>query len=162
MRTAPRDRGREIQLADQPEIDEPEEKIPGMEEWVDGRVQRGINLRAKIVLKTKELMKGGNLIPTVDQISEGTCSKRSVFQHFAELQVLYEEALKDDAELRRKISIRAFGKMGVLPPQEPKEGQELSEDRKQLLKIFQELPTILVQMPRKSQQRRPKKRAPTT
>lgn len=143
------------------EIEGDEEVIPGLEEVTDGRRKRKIRLRAKLIETTQQLMRGGNLIPTVNQIAlVASCSARSVFQHFKELQDLYEEALRKDPELRRRISVRAFSQMHVLPPEAPKEGEELSEDRKALLKIFAELPLLLVQQPRKSQKRR-QTRAPT-
>lgn len=58
----------------------------------DGRVQRSQRSRQEIINALLGLMKGGNYIPTAQQVAdEAGISIRTVFRHFSEMELLYQE-----------------------------------------------------------------------
>lgn len=58
----------------------------------DGRVQRSQRSRQDIIDAMLSLMKGGNYIPTAQQVADAAgISIRTVFRHFSEMELLYQE-----------------------------------------------------------------------
>jgi AcrR family transcriptional regulator len=64
-----------------------EKELPG-----DGRALRGARNRERIVNALMELVRAGELQPTAEQVAErGEVGTRTVFRHFADMDVLYAE-----------------------------------------------------------------------
>lgn len=67
---------------------------------IDGRAARSLRTRRAIVDALRALNKDGNLAPTVPQIAERAgISRRTVWQHFADLESLLAEAGRRDLEI---------------------------------------------------------------
>lgn len=71
-----------------------------VEEFVDGRAQRGLQNKQSIVDALIALIQAGNLSPTADQVAtESGVALRTVFRHFEDMQSLFAElgAVADSA-----------------------------------------------------------------
>jgi TetR/AcrR family transcriptional regulator, regulator of autoinduction and epiphytic fitness len=67
--------------------------VSGGQEHPDGRVRRGRRNRDAVVGALLGLVEDGDIKPTADAIAaRAGLSRRSVFQHFADLEAIYEEA----------------------------------------------------------------------
>jgi AcrR family transcriptional regulator len=67
---------------------------------VDGRVARSHRTRRSIIDALRALHRDGNLIPTTAQVAERAgVSRRTVWQHFADLETLFAEAGRVDVEI---------------------------------------------------------------
>jgi TetR/AcrR family transcriptional regulator of autoinduction and epiphytic fitness len=67
--------------------------VSGGQEHSDGRVRRGRRNHDAVVSALLSLVEDGDIKPTADAIAaRAGLSRRSVFQHFADLEAIYEEA----------------------------------------------------------------------
>jgi AcrR family transcriptional regulator len=67
----------------------------------DGRVRRGARNRERILEALFELVKGGVLLPTAEQVAERAgVGTRTVFRHFADMESLFAEM---EARLEREV-----------------------------------------------------------
>jgi TetR/AcrR family transcriptional regulator, regulator of autoinduction and epiphytic fitness len=67
--------------------------VPGRPNDADGRVLRGRRNHDAVVGALLSLVADGDVKPTADAIAERAgLSRRSVFQHFADLEAIYQEA----------------------------------------------------------------------
>lgn len=82
-----------------PEVDESQ---------TDGRLNRSIATRKKIVDAMTALIYQGNMSPTAEQVAQcAAISLRTVFRHFDDMDSLYSEISKDlDAQVRPLIQVR--------------------------------------------------------
>jgi AcrR family transcriptional regulator len=82
-----------------PEVDEPQ---------ADGRLNRSIVTRKKIVDAMTALIYEGNMSPTAEQVAQcADVSLRTVFRHFDDMDSLYSEISMDlDAQVRPLIQVR--------------------------------------------------------
>ncbi|MGH8861172.1 MAG: TetR/AcrR family transcriptional regulator [Jatrophihabitantaceae bacterium] len=74
-------------------------------EPVDGRAARSQRTRVAIVDALRALNRDGHLAPTVAQVAEQAgISRRTVWQHFADLEALLAEAGRRDLEIAMSLS----------------------------------------------------------
>ena len=77
-------------LTVQPSPDRPIEAPP--ETHLDGRRQRTADSRARIIQALMELIRGGTITPSAEQVaSKAQVGLRSVFRHFNDMDSLYHE-----------------------------------------------------------------------
>jgi AcrR family transcriptional regulator len=82
-----------------PEADEPQ---------TDGRLNRSIITRKKIVDAMTALINEGNMSPTAEQVAQrADISLRTVFRHFDDMDSLYSEISRDlDAQVQPLMKVR--------------------------------------------------------
>ena len=77
----------------EPASEQPEKKV-------DGRVARSHRTRLAIIDALRAHHRDGNLVPTTAQVAERAgVSRRTVWQHFADLETLFAEAGRRDVEI---------------------------------------------------------------
>ena len=76
-----------------------------LEPSVDGRRRRGEDNRARIVAAMLEIIQGGDLSPSAEQVaSRADVGLRTVFRHFQDMDSLYREmSVVIEAELRTVV-----------------------------------------------------------
>lgn len=71
---------------------------------LDGRVQRGARTRASIVGALLDMLSDGLIEPTSQQIADRAgVSVRSIFQHFEDIESLYDDMARAQAERTRAL-----------------------------------------------------------
>lgn len=78
--------------------------LPG--EAVDGRRQRGQDNRARIVAAMMDLVRGGQIAPSAEQVAaQADVGLRTVFRHFQDMDSLYREmSVVIEAQLRAIVA----------------------------------------------------------